>query len=1046
MKHVRRVRTTDRVVYEPTLDVSLPWIGVQDYWDEHGGALLAGRNVKVAVIDTGIDHTNPMFEPSVGMSYPPGFPKGAVGHTSEKVIAARAYFRPDDPVDTTRDEPNPMDHQGHGSHCAGIIAGSAGTTFDMGGYLAEVSGVAPQAYLMSYKVFYSSESGTRGAFEPELMAAFEDAVADGADVISNSWGGPDVFGPNDPSLAVYEAAIEAGCIVVFAAGNEGPGEGTISSPGIYGPFITVGAAATGRHFSKFVEVVAPEPVPQDLRGVVMSVGRISPGIHSDVGPAPLVSSHVVAPGNEGGCDPFGADLFAGSIALLLRGGCLFTEKIQNAADAGAIGVIVRNHLAGEGIFAMNGEDVSVPSVMVSYEDGYELRSWAEAHPDAEVALRSGRIPYEVTGEQGQVVAFSSRGPTAWARLKPDIVAPGTLILSADAHRVGSSSERVWGLKGGTSMAAPHVSGVAALLKQQNPEWAHREIKSAMVGTAVTEGLTSYTGMVSAGPVETGGGLVDLRRLLSVPLLVHPPVIDIGEVVPSGSATALVTVEAVDSQIGQVGLRWEVEEGGDGVTIAPPTGTVATVDASGKAEITISATAEAGSGVGDISGFLVFEDNVGFTTKAPFFVRVVPPHKEKDLLLVDLSFPIENEKESCLPVYQQAAEEAGVGFDVAVPTEVAGVPPLAELMRYRAILLSTGDDVANHRSGYGAWTLDRISSYLARGGGLIVAGQGPLRDSNHPRIQGMMAAATLDEYPLTDEQTDELVQLEEYEVTAIDYPQLITSEMFLNDTPATGDLKLVGELVQAVANGESAEECWARPVLDMSGTVFSGLGTVGMVYDPYAFYGIDPVAEAHRHRVVMLGFGLEVVEEPDGGGSLAPGSRAELLKRAFEWVSDRVTLDFWVARTDLDVTLFADAQATQTQIVGYTFDFGDGSEPVMSEQGSASHTYDRFGSFEVTVTATSESGAADIVRRRVAVQPGSEGVDASVEDASPGHDAGDGWDASTPDHLPSGGGCRCAASSSVVGGSSMPAWLVLLALLATLFFLGRQRGLVPRGRR
>jgi hypothetical protein len=133
-------------------------------------------------------------------------------------------------------------------------------------------------------------------------------------------------------------------------------------------------------------------------------------------------------------------------------------------------------------------------------------------------------------------------------------------------------------------------------------------------------------------------------------------------------------------------------------------------------------------------------------------------------------------------------------------------------------------------------------------------------------------------------------------------------------------------------------------------------------------------------------------------------------------------------------------------VGYTFDFGDGSEPVMSEQGSASHTYDRFGSLEVTVTATSESGAADIVRRRVAVQPGSEGVDASVEDASPGHDAGDGWDASTPDHLPSGGGCRCAASSSVVGGSSMPAWLVLLALLATLFFLGRQRGLVPNGRR
>ena len=72
---------------------------------------------------------------------------------------------------------------------------------------APVSGVAPRALLMNYKVFYRAESGTEGAREPELIAAFEDAVSDGADVISNSWGGPDIFGDADPSFEAYAAAV-----------------------------------------------------------------------------------------------------------------------------------------------------------------------------------------------------------------------------------------------------------------------------------------------------------------------------------------------------------------------------------------------------------------------------------------------------------------------------------------------------------------------------------------------------------------------------------------------------------------------------------------------------------------------------------------------------------------------------------------------------------------------------------------------------------------------------------------------------------------------
>jgi subtilisin family serine protease len=294
LPNVTAVRSTDRVMYYPFMDHSLPIIGAQTFWDATVGIDAAGDRIKVAVIDTGIDHTNPFFH-DVYFQMPLGYPRGATAFTSAKVIAARAYFRPDDPVDTERDEPNPMDHQGHGSHCAGTIAGVKDTVFDLGGFQATVSGVAPRAYLMNYKVFYRATSGTEGAHEPELMAAFEDAVTDGADVISNSWGGPDVFGPHDPSMQAYEAAVEAGCIVVFAAGNEGPGDGSVGSPGSYRRFITVGATTTGRYFTRYLDVTAPAPVPSHLEEIQMSVGRISSSFSSDVGPAPLMSSRVGLP-------------------------------------------------------------------------------------------------------------------------------------------------------------------------------------------------------------------------------------------------------------------------------------------------------------------------------------------------------------------------------------------------------------------------------------------------------------------------------------------------------------------------------------------------------------------------------------------------------------------------------------------------------------------------------------------------------------------------------------------------------------------------------
>jgi len=1022
---VRAVRTTDRRLYEPIMDVSLPLIGAPDYWDANGGAVVAGVGVKVAVIDTGIDPDNPFFDPE-SATYPAGFPKGVAAYTTPKIISARAYFRPDDPVNTDRDTPNPVDHLGHGSHVAGTIAGVADTVFDLGGYQATVSGVAPRARLMNYKVFYRAESGTEGAHEPELMAAFEDAVADGADVISNSWGGPDIFGDADPSLEAYDAAVEAGCVVVFAAGNDGPGETSMGSPGSFGPFITVGSVSTGRQFTRYMEVTGPAPVDPALTEIPMSVGYISESFSSDVGPAPLRSSHLVDGGtNLEGCVPFSAGAFDGAIALVLRGTCSFTEKIVSAVDASAIAVIVHNQNPGEGHFRMTGDDVSVPAIMVTFEDGNQLRDWMDAHPSVEAVIRTGYVPYHIPDDVDEVVYSSSRGPTAHAVLKPDIAAPGSLILSADAHRVGSSSTRAWGWKSGTSMATPHVSGAAALLKQAYPAWTHREVKAALVGRARREGVISWIAGPQARPWEVGGGRLALDRLLDIRLLADPAVVSLGEGTPGDAVTAKVELTRVADDITAVAPLWSADVHVPGMTVDPPHGGSLPLQSDGTLEVEITVTLPASADPGEYTGWIDFTDDGSGITSVPYHFRVVPPETERDLLIVDMQFFADNEREDYAPYYTAAANTLGLTWDRSLVTEYSAAPSVPQMLRYRAVLVITGDDVWSHTGHVGRGTLDRVASYMLRGGRVIIAGQGPFRGTWHTRIQALSGAGTVNEYPLYDETAETLLQLSDYSVKAIDFPQLVTGDIDLTPGAGAGDLARIAELLYVVgADYDYGLDLWTTPVLQMTQGNFVGYGYLGMVYDPFPDYGLDRLAEAHSHRGVVLGFGLELINQPADATQIEPGSREELLSRAFNWVSDRVTLSVHVVREDRQVTLDASAVSTSASITQYWVDFGDGTDPVESDERVVSHEYDRFGSFEVTVVARSATGAADLWRRTLEVQPGSEGLDAGVMDAGPAGDA----DATIIEGTRKGcGGCRAGDNG---GGGPLALSVVWVLLLGT----------------
>ena len=231
----------ESATYEPQLDTTPEQIGAPELW---GGTLdTAGQGVKIGVIDTGVDHAHPFFDPA-GYSMPAGFPKGQARFTNAKVIVARA-FPP--PGARYRNAGLAVDgeNSSHGTHVAGIAAGNPRTR-SSGERV--VSGVAPRAYIGNYKALVGTDSGlSPNGNAPELVAAIEAAVRDGMDVLNLSIGEPEIEPRRDLVARALDAAAAAGVVSVVAAGNDFNdfGAGTISSPGNSERAIVVAAVEIG---------------------------------------------------------------------------------------------------------------------------------------------------------------------------------------------------------------------------------------------------------------------------------------------------------------------------------------------------------------------------------------------------------------------------------------------------------------------------------------------------------------------------------------------------------------------------------------------------------------------------------------------------------------------------------------------------------------------------------------------------------------------------------------------------------------------------------
>ncbi len=592
------------------LDDSPSLIGATAF---HNATGANGEGMKIAVVDDGIDQTSTFFDPT-GYTYPNTFPRGRTDFTTPKVIVARSYPGPG----SGKAGQLPLDRKAsfHGTHVAGIAAGDAGTTAPAGPDHPQVTGltgVAPRAYLGNYRVFNVPTPAGNSAYTPQIVAAFEDAVADGMNVINFSGGGPMNDPANDALVEAVHNVAAAGVVPVIAAGNDRDdfGLGSVGAPGTAPDGISVPAVSNSHVFGPVMTVTAPAglgPIPFNSgASTTPSAWGATDQKLVDIGTLVGTDGKPVdrylcgPPGNlEARTSTLPPGSLDGAIALVSRGYCTFVSKGDRAKAAGAIGLILVDNRSGEA----NGipVNVGVPSGMIADADGRALRAAVDA-TGGRATVRVGKDPRETaTGRGGTLTSFSSAGLTPFGHdLKPDISAPGGNILSATLKETIGEPFAVFD---GTSMATPHIAGAAALLLQRHPKWSAAQVKSALMSTAgAAWGDTSRT--TEAPVLLEGAGLADVNRADDPLIYTDPQSLSFRYLnVSKGNAyrTLAVTLADVGGGFGTWTVELHPQSATAGATIDLPA--TVTISPGSYGVLTAVARASADATAGDDYGFIV----------------------------------------------------------------------------------------------------------------------------------------------------------------------------------------------------------------------------------------------------------------------------------------------------------------------------------------------------------------------------------------------------------------------------------------------------------
>ena len=447
---------------------------------------LNGQGIKIGIIDTGIDFDHPDLH---------GY------GTSGRIAGGYDYVNTDK---------RPIDVNGHGTEVAGIIGANG-----------SFSGMAPKSQLFSYKV-----SSTGEAVSSEyIIQAISRAIVDKMNVINISLG---VNGTNGELENAVDEAVKKGIVVVVAAGNNGPDDKTIGSPGRDFNVITVGASYNnitsslvstleiGNKQYNVIPMLGVDVLENPIKDKIVygGYGRVKDLQDIDVKDSILLEQR--------GSDTKGEKIF-------------FSEKERNAADHGARGLIIYNNQSGIFFGELIGPNSTkdyhprIPVISISGDDGLELKSMLKNN-----TFGSLNIFYH----PDFVAPFSSRGPVSPFYVKPDLVAPGVYV---NTTTIGGK----YNLTSGTSIAAPHVTGAVAILLQKHPNLDPSSVISLI--TTTTDPVTDAYGKVFSVNIA-GSGRLNVTRASSADIIISPHSLVFNLSYENSNETRVLHLHSIDNTV------------------------------------------------------------------------------------------------------------------------------------------------------------------------------------------------------------------------------------------------------------------------------------------------------------------------------------------------------------------------------------------------------------------------------------------------------------------------------------------------------------------